>query len=228
MEIALGIIVALIIIVIIIFKWWKDKKDRELLQTVTTLDSGTRSERMIVLALLKHGISPLAIFHDVYIEKLNGHFSQVDVVVCTKVGVIVIEDKHFGGWIFGNGSSTNWTQVMAFGNEKYKFYNPIKQNEKHIAQLKKLLNENVLFFSVIVFSGNSELKDISGVPNDTYIIKSHQLLSLVQNILNTNEQIKYANNSLVATKLKQSVDNGRNLDIRTKHIQNIRERQIAD
>ena len=37
------------------------------------------SERRVVLKLLKAGINPKAIFHDLYIQKPNGTYTQVDV-----------------------------------------------------------------------------------------------------------------------------------------------------
>ena len=71
----------------------------QLLRTVTEFNRGSRSERKLVLQLLKMGISNNNIFHDLYIEKKDGTFSQVDVVVLTEVGVVVIEEDeiHFVG-----------------------------------------------------------------------------------------------------------------------------------
>ena len=67
------------------------------------------------------------------------------------------------GMIFGSGNNTNWTQVLSYGRKKYKFYNPIKQNNNHIKELRKTLKqfEEVPFFSVIVFFGDCELKEVN-------------------------------------------------------------------
>jgi len=35
-----------------------------------------------------------------YIRKHNGDFAQIDLVVATKVGIIVFEVKDYRGWIF--------------------------------------------------------------------------------------------------------------------------------
>lgn len=130
------------------------KKYRELLESVTNEDRGTRAERDLVVALLKNGISPKAIFHDLYVKKQNCGFSQIDLVVATTVGIIVFEVKDYSGWIFGNGNQDKWTQVLAYGNWKFRFYNPIKQNENHIRHLKKLLVKMyrfiLLFYSVVI------------------------------------------------------------------------------
>ena len=112
-------------------------KNIKLLKTVTNLNRGTRSERKMILKILKSGIKPTAIFHDLYLNNGNGQYSQIDVIVATKVGIVVFEIKEYGGWIFGNENQRNWTQILAYGKRKYQFYNPILQNKKHIDDLKK-------------------------------------------------------------------------------------------
>lgn len=77
-------------------------KERRLIEQVTSISRGEWSERRVVLKLLKLGINPKAIFHDLYIQKPNGEYTQVDVVVATKAGIIVFEVKDYSGWIFGN------------------------------------------------------------------------------------------------------------------------------
>ena len=105
---------------------YKRHKNRELIKSVTSLNRGTNSELNVILKLLKSGINSKTIFHDLIVKKENDKFSQVDIVIATTQGIIVIEVKDYSGWIFGNGNQTNWTQVMAFGKRKYRFYNPIK------------------------------------------------------------------------------------------------------
>lgn len=79
----------------------------------------------MILSLLKEGINPKAIFHDLYIQKTNGEYTQIDVAVATKAGIIVFEVKDYSGWIFGNGHQRYWTQILAYGEEKHRFYNPV-------------------------------------------------------------------------------------------------------
>ena len=107
-------------------------RDVKLLKTVTSLNRGKKTERDLVLKLLKHGIPAQTIFHDLCIEKNNGEFSQIDVVVATTEGIIIFEVKDYSGWIYGNGNYSHWTKVLAYGNRTYLFYNPIKQNNNHI------------------------------------------------------------------------------------------------
>ena len=111
--------------------------------------------------LWKNGISKENVFHDLYVEKRKGGFSQTDLVILSKVGIIVFEIKDYCGWIYGNGNQPQWTKVLAYGKQKYFFYNPIMQNNTHIAELRKKLSqsENIPFHSIIVFSGDCELKN---------------------------------------------------------------------
>jgi hypothetical protein len=194
---------------------------RELLQSVTSPHRGTKSEHDLVVALLKSGILADDIFHDLYVRKYNGH-SQIDLVVMTKVGLIVFEVKDYSGWIFGNGNHTNWTKVLAYGRQKYKFYNPIKQNLGHIAALRKHLSENIPIYSIILFAGNCELRDISFVPNGTFIAKPYRILSVMRDIIDNNQPVDFLTENQIRTILKESVKNGDNIDAESTHIENVR------
>lgn len=199
-------------------------RNRKLLQTVTELGRGPRSERNMVLKLLKNGFSPEVIFHDLYVEKEKDTFSQIDVVLISKVGIIVIEVKDYSGWIYGSGNDRKWTEVLAYGKKKYSFYNPIKQNKSHIKSLKKSIPslQNIPLYSIIAFYGKCRLKDISFIPEKTFIVKSKKVIKVIKTILKNNEPIKYAFKEEISTKFKEAVANGRNKEIRTQHIENIR------
>ena len=82
----------------------------ERLKEITTADRGTSSEHELISTLLDYGISPKAIFHDLYVENGKYGFSQIDVAVATRVGIIVFEVKDYSGWIFGRGKDMKWTQ----------------------------------------------------------------------------------------------------------------------
>lgn len=130
-----GIGVLISISIPFIYREYKKRRDEKLIKTVTELDRGTYSERDMVLKLLKHKISPEDIFHDLYIKTNNNTFSQIDLILITEVGIIVFEIKDYSGWIFGKGTDPQWTQVLAHGKQKYRFQNPITQNNNHITQI---------------------------------------------------------------------------------------------
>ena len=201
------------------------KRDRELIGSVTSLNRGTSSERSLILRLLKKEFPPITIYHDLIIKKNNDEFSQIDLVLVTSEGIIVIEVKDFSGWIYGIGNNTNWTKVLSYGRKKYKFYNPIKQNNNHVSELRKTLKqfENIPFFSVIVFFGNCELKEINYVPKGTYLVKGHRVFEVLDLIKNENEPTEYTNKREVVDKLKELVSLGENTDYQKQHIENIKD-----
>jgi len=217
MEIQVTIIV--LILGIVIYTRIRNKK---LLETVTKSNRGTRSERKLVLKLLKYGIPSQTIFHDLYVEKRKRRYAQIDLVVPTSVGVLVFEVKDYSGWIYGN-DSPRWTQVLAYGREKHRFYNPIMQNSKHIIDLKKKLSqfENIPFFSIIVFYGDCVIKDFGHVPYRTFIIKPRSLRKLISDILKNSDPAQYTNKREVVNVLKEAVRNGDSPEIRNMHIAHI-------
>ncbi len=204
---------------------YQEYRENKLLKTVTNKSRGTRTERKLVLKLLKYGIPSQTIFHDLYVKLPNGKFSQIDLVVPTKVGIFVFEVKKYSGWIFGSGHHSQWTQVLAYGRNRYRFYNPIMQNRKHISDLKGQLKqfETVPFYSIIVFYGNCVLKGISNVPGETFIIYSKTVKEALDMLLNSREPARYTNKHEIVSLLKEAVENGNDSDIRGQHIRHIQE-----
>jgi hypothetical protein len=207
---------------ILIFRQIREKK---LLETVTKRNRGTRTERDLVLKFLKYGIPAQTIFHDLYVKKHNGNYSQIDLVVATKVGIIVLEVKDYSGWIFGACHQPQWTQVLAYGKRKYRFYNPVMQNCKHISDLKNQLRQlqTVPFYSIVVFYGNCVLKDINVVPDGTFLVKSDRALEVVATLMENNELARYTNKNEIVRILKEAVINGEDKEIQIQHIRNVRE-----
>ena len=216
----LCIIAILILAVVVIVRI--EIQNYRLLKTVTSPNRGTGTERDLVLTLLKSGIPKETIFHDLYLKKSNGKYCQVDVVVATSVGIIVFEVKRYGGWIFGTGYQRQWTQVLAYGLEKRRFYNPVIQNKTHIENLKRRLNQgNVPFFSVIVFYGDCRFKDISSIPDGIFLIKSDTLLEVIKTIKETNKPAVYRSKVEVVKILKEAAYNGGNISIQKQHVKHI-------
>ena len=231
-----GIIVFFVIIIVVInrrktkIRWNLDsvqfgeaeKRRKELLETVTKLDRGTSAERDLVLKLLRYGIPAQTIFHDLYVKKRNGNFSQIDLVVATTAGIVVFEVKDYSGWIFGTGYQSQWTQVLAYGKQKYRFYNPIMQNNKHIADLRKKRKqfENIPFYSVVVFDGDCELRDISFVPEGTFVVREERVLEVMR-IIQAKEPAPYTDKHEVVRVLREAVENGTHKGIEKQHIEKV-------
>ncbi len=84
--------------------------------------------------------------------------TQIDHILISQYGIFVIETKHYSGWIFADATHQTWTQVIY--HFKQKFQNPLRQNFKHLAAVRKELDfippENI--HSLVVFTGNAEFR----------------------------------------------------------------------
>ena len=220
-ETLIIVLVAIGFIALILRRIIKAKKYREQVQSVTSLDRGTWSERDLIPQLLNQcGIDQRAIYHDLYIRKENGTYTQIDLAVPTPQGIIVFEVKDYSGWIFGNGNSKYWMQILAFGEEKHQFYNPIWQNRTHITALRKLLpnNPDIPIFNIVVFYGNSEFKDLDYDTSDRVrVIYNTQVVELIKHIKSL-PPAEYGNKREVANVLAEGVRNGRDPEIRQTQI----------
>ena len=89
--------------------------------------------------------------------------TQIDHILFTQNGILVIETKHMKGWIFANEKNKTWTQVIY--KWKNKFQNPLIQNKLHTNAVNRALdflpNESVM--GIIVFTGDAEFK--TEIPN---------------------------------------------------------------
>ena len=204
---------------------YKKKSTVSLIKTVTGNHRETYSERVLVHQLLKMGIPSDMIFHDLYLKKDNGKYSQSDVIAITNVGIIVFEVKDYSGWLFGSGQQQQWTQVLNYGREKYRFYNPILQNNTHIEEWKRKYREfqYIPFFSVIIFYGDCELKKISNLPYNCYVINDLVLHSAYESIITENAPITISNIETLRSHFLEAVANGNSPEIKQQHIQNIYE-----
>ena len=88
---------------------------------------------------------------------VNVKSSQIDHLFINGNGLYVIETKNYSGQIYGSEKSREWTQVLAYGKEKHRLYNPLKQNATHIYRLKEAVKINMPIYSLVVFAqGNTE------------------------------------------------------------------------
>ncbi len=195
----------------IAYQIYLKRKERKLIEQVTPITRGEKSERKVILSLLKEGINPKAIFHDLYIQKPNREYTQIDVAVATKAGIIVLEVKDYSGWIFGNEHQKYWTQLLAFGKQKHRFYNPVMQNAGHIQAIRQCLpnNPDIPIFSVIVFFGNSEFKNVTCNTDNTFIIYPHSIRQVVADIL-LQPDANYGNKYEIMELFTTAVQNGDN------------------
>lgn len=195
----------------------------ELYEMITSPDRGTPSERHLVSRLLSSGFKPTAVYHDLMVESAYGKTTQIDIVVATDVGLIVIEVKDYIGWIFGKGNQDNWTQVSGYGKTKNRFYNPFKQNEGHIRALRELSPQmaTLPMYSLVVFAGDCELKDVAFIPHDCYLATFHRGVEAVYDIIQSHPPVHYTDKWEVANLLKAAVQRGDSACLQAQHVHDI-------
>lgn len=125
--------------------------------SVHTHNKGEQGEAMLRqhtdLSLAGKGYHAL---HDLLIP-LYESTTQIDHLYVSRYGIFVVETKNYAGWIYGDAEQKQWTQVLY--QQKYRFYNPLKQHETHIKALAYLLKLPMdKFHSIVVFVGEAELK----------------------------------------------------------------------
>ena len=161
------LIIVILILASIVVSYLYHRQNMKLLRSVSSPERGTRAERRLVVKMLRKGVHPKTIFHDLYLQKRNGEFSQVDIVVATPQGLLAIEVKDYSG----NEKQRYWTQVLNYGKEKYRFYNPIMQNAGHINALREQSEQfaHLPIFNVVLFAGNCTLKNVNYWADNTFV-----------------------------------------------------------
>lgn len=204
-------VVALVVIVIIAYVL-KTEKNNYANKIIKTPESLGEAGENYIIKLLNQSTEENYIINDIIIQDPTGKTSQIDHIVINKNGIFVIETKNYNGRIYGNDQQQEWTQVLNYGKNKNKFYNPVKQNATHIYKLREITKTKLPIRSIIVFvMGNTEyIKS-----ENTYT--PEQMLSEIERPINheiSKEQIEVFYNQLVQIKEENSIG-------RQEHIDNI-------
>ena len=145
----------------------------------------------------------------------KGQTTQIDHIYINCNAVFVIETKNLSGRIYGNENQKQWTQVLACGEEKYKFYNPVKQNERHIYKLKKITGTKLPIKSIIVFA-----QDNTDYINSIDVYTRKQMIYKINAYPENNitvQEMEQFYNQLLALQANQITDE--------EHIDNIQKAQ---
>lgn len=97
-----------------------------------------------VASRLKSALNPndYRVVNNVLLPSLgNTPTAQIDHIVFSIYGLFVIETKSHQGWVFGDRNSRQWTQVLY--RNKYRLYNPMRQNYGHIKAIEGMLSSNL-------------------------------------------------------------------------------------
>ena len=130
----------------------------------TFSDAGKKGEYFLYQWLQPFEVLGCKFLYNLYIPRDNNKTSEIDMIIFHPKGLLVIESKNYSGWIFGNENNKQWTQVFPAGrgrSHKEYFYNPILQNATHIRALRKYIDDTIPIYSIIAFSDDCTLKDIT-------------------------------------------------------------------
>jgi hypothetical protein len=148
---------------------------------------GLYGEFLIFYTLEKIDCDHKYLLTNVYLPNGEGELTEIDLLMLTRKGIIVIESKNYSGWIFGDERHKMWTQTLK-GGKRQQFFNPVWQNKGHIAALKKYVAKihDDAIFSFIVFSERCELKKITTSSKNLFVIKRGKLNSEIIKVLDSN------------------------------------------
>ena len=117
-----------------------------------------------------------------------GVHCEIDLVWVHSTGIYVFESKNISGWVYGSEQEKQWYTALN-GRTKRQFYNPIKQNNGHIYELKQILGNAYPYYSIIVFSERCELKEIPADTDSRIITKRDNLRFKLENKLSNKQNI---------------------------------------
>lgn len=107
-------------------------------------------------------------------------YSQIDHLVITPYCIFVIETKNYNGEIRGNREDQQWSV-----SNRYKMYNPLRQNYGHIKALEGLLKDNkdIRFISMISFTMRCRFAidpELRKIQSDELIVYDVELSEFIQ------------------------------------------------
>ena len=224
--------ITLTIILVCIYFYFQNKKYKESSYYQVTNNSfldiyfnkGKYGEYLTYKQLQNFEESGAKFLFNMYIAKDNGETTEADLIMICKKGIIVFESKNYSGWIFGDEKSRMWMQTLPTGkgrSHKEQFFNPILQNKGHINYLKKIIEDEVPMYSVIVFSERCSLKKSPEWTNEVKVIRRPFVYDAVNNIfINNPDKLTQSNIWDYYGKLYKYSQ--ATMETKIQHIQNIR------
>ncbi len=193
---ALGSITILICVSILGYFWNKNRSVKKL-----TKKLGQSAETIInndIATWAKHTTNRF-IKASLYAYNKNMVF-EVDGILITTKGIIVVEIKSIKGEIIGEAKATQW--IKKIGEKQHITGNPIIQNDKHINHIMKMLDIKVPIVSLIVYSNRAESIKVTNQPGHVVLIRHSELfnsLDKINSVLETklsDQQVKVLYNKI--------------------------------
>ena len=180
-----------------------------------TTSKGDMGEELVAKRLSKLPEAEYKIINNLLINH-KGKTTQIDHVVVSEYRIFIIETKNYQGRIYGGVNSEQWTQNI-YG-KKYKFWNPIRQNQGHIRVLSHIVTDihPDLFISIVTFSRRATL-DIQNSENVVYWDELCNVILSYQSKWISTEQAQKAYQLLLAS-------NTNSIDNKIRHVQDVKQR----
>lgn len=214
MMILFVVIFVIVFVIIIIAR--KSSYSSEPFYSPEPKAKGSRGEMIVAKILGDTIVGEQYVINDLLFQTESGKTCQIDHIFINKFGIWVIETKNYSGTIYGNENQREWIQILAHGNVRNKFYNPLKQNTTHIYHLSQYLKIKNVFQNIVVF-----------LRADTSNITAHNVYSVLElpavkhqstAVLLSVEQMEYYYNRLLALKNNATIS-------KDEHIENIHKMQ---
>lgn len=127
-------------------------------------------------------------------------FFEVDSILITSKALIVIEIKSIKGGISGDANAETWVKTL--GPNQFPLTNPIKQNDRHIDHIEKMIKIKAPTISLVIYSNRALSLDIKNTPSHVAVIRHSELFDTLDSINNTlpekisDEEIKLIEKSI--------------------------------
>lgn len=149
------------------------------------LNSGRRGERQLYKTV-KHLSGTNIVFCNLPVRYKRGR-SELDMLIISHKGIIIVEAKNHSGTIEGNWKSDKWQQRKYYKNGQnttQEMDNPIKQMRRQRDIVKSILNaagEEVWIDTVLFFSSKNAKLRLNLRENDYVCLGSKELLNFLEN-----------------------------------------------
>ena len=164
------------------------------------LNSGRRGEKQLYKTV-KHLSGNNIIFCNLPIRYKRGR-SEVDMLIISHRGVIIVEVKNHSGTIQGSWKSEKWEQRKFYRDKTatLQMDNPIKQMRRQRDIVKSILNaagEDVWIDTVLYFSSSNAKLKLNLRENDYVCLGSRELMQFLDDygrddVLSKDQMEKYA------------------------------------
>lgn len=184
-------------------------------------DAGKSGEQIVYRVLVdKFHVPEVQILRNVYIPTSDGKTSEIDLLVISKIGLLVFECKNYAGNIYGDAKRPKWIQYL--GRKKSYFYNPLMQNRTHVRHLKKYLEEfgdlPAIPMVVTIMRGNWKVKNLA--PDDYMLGVNCHLKDILSSL--PDSELMAQSFAAILAKLRPLARPGD--EVKQRHIEDINDR----